>query len=324
MRAEPPAQQLGAGPGVEDERARRVERTGQDELPVAPPGQGQRASSPVAPSVPRCSSSSNPSRRSKLSDPELAVADEPAHGRLGNGSRHQPARAPLGIAAGADQPGVLQHLEVLGDGRLAHRRTAGPARARWSRPARGGPGWPAGSGRPARRRWRRAGLGPATAVSITSRFHNHPQNINSVVRHGQGRFNASGGRHVRPFQVRGRAAVGQAGLMARPRIVIVGAGFAGFHAARELCRSGPRPGRHRGRQPDRLLPVPAAAARGRGRSAGPPGHHRVAAARRCPMYSWCWPRPPRWTSPPGRCTTSTPRVCPARSATTGSSSRWAA
>ena len=59
--------------------------------------------------------------------PELAVALQPV-GHVLERRGLQPARPPLGLAALGDQPGALEHLEVLGDGRQAHARTARPAR----------------------------------------------------------------------------------------------------------------------------------------------------------------------------------------------------
>ena len=57
--------------------------------------------------------------------------------------------------------------------------------------------------------------------------------------------------------------------MSRPQIVIVGAGFAGYHAARRLSAHAAARRRDRAGQPDRLLPLPAAAARGGGRRPRP-------------------------------------------------------
>ncbi len=66
--------------------------------------------------------------------------------------------------------------------------------------------------------------------------------------------------------------------MARPLIVIVGAGFAGFHAARRLTRRARGAADIVAGEPDRLLPVPAAAAGG-GRRRARPASHRGAAGR---------------------------------------------
>ena len=60
------------------------------------------------------------------------------------------------------------------------------------------------------------------------------------------------------------------------RVVIVGAGFAGFTAARELQKTRAAR-RHHVDQPDRLLPVPPVAARGRRRDPGAAPHLRVVA-----------------------------------------------
>src|SRR5688500_10111753 len=48
--------------------------------------------------------------------PDLAVALDP-RGGLVERSRFHPARPALAVASAADQPGVLQHLQVLGDRR---------------------------------------------------------------------------------------------------------------------------------------------------------------------------------------------------------------
>ena len=65
--------------------------------------------------------------------------------------------------------------------------------------------------------------------------------------------------------------------MSPVRIVIVGAGFAGYRAARTLSRLPRGPGRHHPAQPDRLLPVSAAAAPGRRRHPGAAPGHRLPA-----------------------------------------------
>src|SRR4051812_46070530 len=56
--------------------------------------------------------------------PELAVALQ-VGGRLSQGLGRQSARPPLPISAARDQTGLLQHLQMLGDGRLAHREGGG-------------------------------------------------------------------------------------------------------------------------------------------------------------------------------------------------------
>ena len=63
--------------------------------------------------------------------------------------------------------------------------------------------------------------------------------------------------------------------VSRPRIVIVGAGFAGYRTARTLVTADPEQGRHHPAQPDRLLPVSAPAAPGRRRHPGTAPGHRL-------------------------------------------------
>src|SRR3546814_19995138 len=66
--------------------------------------------------------------------PELPIALQPAGGVLQRG-RVEPAGAPLGLAAARDQPGALQHLEMLGDGGQADVAGPGPLRTRRLPPA---------------------------------------------------------------------------------------------------------------------------------------------------------------------------------------------
>src|SRR6516165_11597849 len=53
--------------------------------------------------------------------PETAVVLEPLGGVLER-PRLEPAGPPLRLAAACDQPGAFQHLQVLRDGRKAHRK----------------------------------------------------------------------------------------------------------------------------------------------------------------------------------------------------------
>src|SRR5258706_14420335 len=61
--------------------------------------------------------------------PELAVMLQPRRG-LRERFRLELARPPLRVAAGGNESGALQHLEVFGDGRLAHRKRFGQFRYR--------------------------------------------------------------------------------------------------------------------------------------------------------------------------------------------------
>src|SRR4249920_481933 len=61
--------------------------------------------------------------------PILAIALEP-FGGLGHWPGLEPARPPLRVLAGRDEPGPLQHLEVLRDRRLAHVERLGQLRDR--------------------------------------------------------------------------------------------------------------------------------------------------------------------------------------------------
>src|SRR6516164_6174181 len=56
--------------------------------------------------------------------PEMAVVLEPLGGVL-EWPRLEPAGPPLRSAAARDQPGALQHLQMLGDGGKAHRKGLG-------------------------------------------------------------------------------------------------------------------------------------------------------------------------------------------------------
>ena len=89
-------------------------------------------------------------------------------------------------------------------------------------------------------------------------------------------------------------------MVHRPRIVIVGAGFAGFHAARTLARWPAAAPTIVADQPHRLLPLPAAAARGRGRHARAAPGLGLADRGRCPGCGWCSARSTRstWTRAP--------------------------
>src|SRR5690606_12977221 len=51
--------------------------------------------------------------------PQAPVVLDPLRGGI-QGLRLEPRRAPLAFAAAHDEPGALQHLEVLGDRRQAH------------------------------------------------------------------------------------------------------------------------------------------------------------------------------------------------------------
>src|SRR5947208_17115492 len=61
--------------------------------------------------------------------PEPAVALQPLRS-IGEPLGLEPAGPALGIAAARDQAGTLQHLEMLGDRRLAHRERATELRHR--------------------------------------------------------------------------------------------------------------------------------------------------------------------------------------------------
>src|SRR5438045_9684779 len=56
--------------------------------------------------------------------PEPAVVLQPVGGILER-VRGEPAGPPLRLATARDEPGALQHLEVLGDRRKAHRERLG-------------------------------------------------------------------------------------------------------------------------------------------------------------------------------------------------------
>src|SRR5258706_2408601 len=61
--------------------------------------------------------------------PELAVMLQPRRG-LRERFRLELARPPLRVAASGNESGALQHLEMFGDGRLAHRKRFGQFRYR--------------------------------------------------------------------------------------------------------------------------------------------------------------------------------------------------
>src|SRR5258706_13181373 len=77
--------------------------------------------------------------------PELAVMLQPRRG-LRERFRLELARPPLRVAASGNESGALQHLEMFGDGRLAHRKRFGQfesrggagSEARTARAPRGG------------------------------------------------------------------------------------------------------------------------------------------------------------------------------------------
>ena len=94
--------------------------------------------------------------------PELAVALEPVGG-LGERLGLEPARPPLRVAAARNQPGALEHLEVLGDRGLAHRERLGELRHRGL--ARREPGEDRPAGGIGERRERRVEAGRALVRS---------------------------------------------------------------------------------------------------------------------------------------------------------------
>lgn len=59
-------------------------------------------------------------QRGEAATPQVAIGLEPGVD-LGKGLRAQPVPTPLRILPYVDQPGVAEHLQVFGDGRLGQR-----------------------------------------------------------------------------------------------------------------------------------------------------------------------------------------------------------
>src|SRR3989442_14697737 len=75
--------------------------------------------------------------------PQPAVAFQPP-GRLAEPLGLEAARPPLRVTAARNQAGALQHLQVLGDRRLAHRERLRPVRPPTPTPPQAGEGPPPG------------------------------------------------------------------------------------------------------------------------------------------------------------------------------------